>query len=267
MGKRRLLNYPGSKWRMADMIVSQMIPHKSYVEPFFGSGAVLFNKDKATLETINDVDGRLINFYEVLRDDPEKLQYLIYHTLYSREEFVKSQEVSLDPLEDARRMAVRLWFGVGGKTFSIPGWRKNISWNGPYTAYEWTDMYSRIGYATTRLKEVQVENKDGIALIKEHNDVDTLLYCDPPYLESKLVSDHYKHSFTFKQHEELLESLKQFKGSVIVSGYESELYNSALSDWYMIKQETKVGITSKKKSSRTEVLWMNYEPNGQLSLL
>ena len=264
---KRILNYPGSKWRLADLIISQMPKHKAYLEPFMGSLAVYLNKPKATLETVNDIDGRLVNFFRVIRDQPDKLQYLIYHTPYSRQEFMLSDEISQDSVEDARRMAVRLWFAVGGKTFAMPGWRKNISWNGPYTAYEWNDMYNRIAYATARLKEAQIENKDAITLINEHNDKDTLLYCDPPYMESKLVSDHYEYGFTLAQHEQLLESLANYKGSAIVSGYESELYNDTLKDWYQIKKGTKVGITTAVKSDRTEVLWLNYEPNGQMSLL
>lgn len=264
---RRILNYPGSKWSMADLIVNQMPKHKAYLDPFMGSLAVFFSKEKAVLETLNDVDGRLVNLFKVMRDDPENLQYQIYHTLYSREEFMKSNEISSDPIEDARRMAVRLWFGVGGKTVAMPGFRKNISWNGPYTAYEWTDMYNRIGQAAARLKNAQIECKDGIKLIEEHNDPDTLIYCDPPYVASEWVSDHYKYGFTKQQHEELLDALIKFSGLAIVSGYESDLYNDALSDWHIIKKETKVGITTEKKSDRTEVLWLNYEPNGQLSLL
>lgn len=251
---------------MSDLIISQMPKHKAYLEPFMGSLAVFLNKPRVTLETINDIDARLVNLFRVMRDDPEKLQYLIYHTLYSREEFMKSNEISSDPIEDARRMAVRLWFSVGGKTVTMPGFRKNISWNGPYTAYEWTDMYSRIGYAAARLKNAQIENKDAIQLIKEHNDVDTLLYCDPPYVEAKRVSDHYANGFTNQQHEELLVSLLNHKGPVILSGYDSELYNSVLKNWYVVKQHTKVGITTKKKSDRTEILWLNYEPNEQINL-
>lgn len=128
---KRILNYPGSKWSLADLIIDNMPAHKSYLEPFCGSCAVFMNKQKATLETINDLDGRLVNLFKVMRDKPEQLQYLIMHTLYSREEYLLSQEISSDSLEDARRMMVRLWFGVGGKTRSTPGFRKNISWNGP----------------------------------------------------------------------------------------------------------------------------------------
>ena len=39
-----ILKYPGAKWRIADWIIEEMPAHHSYVEPFFGSGAVFFNK-------------------------------------------------------------------------------------------------------------------------------------------------------------------------------------------------------------------------------
>lgn len=33
-----ILKYPGSKWRIAQEIVNLFPQHRSYVEPFFGSG-------------------------------------------------------------------------------------------------------------------------------------------------------------------------------------------------------------------------------------
>lgn len=263
---KRILNYPGSKWNMADLIIENMPAHKAYLEPFCGSCAVFMSKPKSVLETINDLDGRLVNLFKVMRDQPEKLQYLILHTLYSREEYQKSVNISPDPIEDARRMTVRLWFGIGGKTRSVPGFRKNISWNGPYNTYEWNDMYSRIGQAASRLKEAQIENMDAVELIRQHNDKDKLIYCDPPYVKSSLVSEHYKYDFTIDNHKVLIEAIKNHKGKVMVSGYESTLYNRELADWPQIRKETKVGITSLKKSNRTEVIWCNFQPSGQLSL-
>lgn len=263
---KRLLNYPGSKWRMADLIIENMPAHKSYLEPFCGSCAVFMTKPKATLETINDIDGRLVNLFKAMRDIPEDLQYQIMHTLYSREEYVLSQEKSPDMLEDARRMMVRLWFAVGGKTFSIPGFRKNISWNGPYNTYEWNDMYNRIGIAAARLKDAQIEKMDAIKLIQQHNTTDTLIYCDPPYVSSPLVDKHYQYDFTLDKHECLLAALKNHSGPVMLSGYDSELYSTELDNWTRIEHQTKVGITTERKSSRTEVVWCNFEPNSQLSL-
>lgn len=68
-----ILNYPGAKWSMAEQIVSIMPPHKSYLEPFFGSGAVLFNKPPSAIETVNDLDGDIVNFFKVLREQTSEL--------------------------------------------------------------------------------------------------------------------------------------------------------------------------------------------------
>lgn len=62
-----LLNYPGAKWGMAQEIVQIMPPHRSYLEPFAGSLAVLFNKPRSAIETVNDIDGDIVNFFRVLR--------------------------------------------------------------------------------------------------------------------------------------------------------------------------------------------------------
>ncbi|WP_242550802.1 DNA adenine methylase [Enterococcus hulanensis] len=177
-----------------------------------------------------------------------------------------SQEVSLDPVEDARRMMVRLWFGVGGKTLSVPGFRKNISWNGPYNTYEWNDMYNRIGIAAARLKEAQIESMDAVELIKQHNDQDTLIYCDPPYVTSAMVDKHYQYDFSLDDHYRLLDAIMKHSGPVMISGYQSDLYDDKLKDWLVIKRKTKVGITTEKKSDRTEIVWCNFKPSGQMSL-
>ena len=68
-----VLKYPGSKWRLAEWIVSLMPPHKSYLEPFFGSGAVFFKKPPSRIETINDLDGEIINLFRCIREQPEEL--------------------------------------------------------------------------------------------------------------------------------------------------------------------------------------------------
>lgn len=212
---KRILNYPGSKWRSAQFIINQFPNHKAYLEPYFGSGAVFFNKSKVTLETINDVDGRLINLFDQIRNRPAELSFLVKMTPYSREEYERSQEVSIDKLEDARRMLVRCWFAIGGKTNAMVGWRRNISWNGPYNTYDWNNIPAIILEAAERLKEAQIENKDAVELIKEMNDVDTLIYADPPYLRETRVSNHYENEMSEYEHTEMLEALRAHKGPVL----------------------------------------------------
>ena len=97
-----ILNYPGAKWGMAEEIVSLMPHHRSYLEPFFGSGAVLFNKPPSAIETINDIDGDIVNFFSVLRSQPEDLSRLISMTPYARDVFDDAhQNRGTDPLDRA----------------------------------------------------------------------------------------------------------------------------------------------------------------------
>lgn len=260
---RRILNYPGSKWSMADLIINQMPEHETYVEPFFGSGAVFFNKDKSKVETINDMDSRIVNFFEVCRDYPDQLVNMIMFTPHSRDEYYKSYQISNDPIEDARRLMVRCWQAIGAKTSDKTGWRSIINANGPDTATEWATVWERIEEVAYRLKGVQIENQDAVKLLDRYNRPDVLTYVDPPYLLETRSKRLYQHEYTVTDHKELLSLLAEYKGSVILSGYQSKLYDDMLPDWYKIHFEANAEAGAK----RTETLWMNYEPNGQLSLL
>ena len=84
---KAVLKYPGAKWRISEWIISHFPEHKVYCEPFFGSGAVFFNKSPAYIETINDIDGNIVNLFKVCRDNPEELARLIEFTPFAREEF------------------------------------------------------------------------------------------------------------------------------------------------------------------------------------
>ncbi|WP_282433525.1 DNA adenine methylase [Desulfosporosinus metallidurans] len=68
-----MLHYPGSKWSMTDWIISNMPDHKTYLEPFFGSGAFLFNKGRSKNETVNDIDGNVVNLFRVIRERRNEL--------------------------------------------------------------------------------------------------------------------------------------------------------------------------------------------------
>lgn len=263
---KRLLNYAGSKWSMSQTIIELMPEHKAYLEPFAGSLAVFFNKDKCVLETINDIDGRLVNMYEQIRIHPEELANLCDFTLYSRKEFENSLEVSSDQLEDARRMMVRCWFAIGGMV-TRDSFKRNISWNGPYNTFEWNDVPRRIIEASRRLKDAQIECKDALDLIQENNRNDVLIYADPPYLGKTRTSKQYLNEYSEEQHIQLLEVLNNHKGPVLLSGYDSDIYQQHLKGWFTVKQEVSVGITNLKKRKAEEVIWCNFEPPGQMNIM
>jgi DNA adenine methylase len=70
---KSLLRYPGSKWNLANAIVGLLPEHKSYLEPYFGSGAILFNKPVSPIETVNDLNLDVVNLFKIVRDRPLEL--------------------------------------------------------------------------------------------------------------------------------------------------------------------------------------------------
>lgn len=137
-----LLNYPGAKWGMAEEIVALMPPHRSYLEPFFGSGAVLFNKPPSAIETVNDIDGDIVNFFTVLREQPEELARLIDLTPYARDVFDDAHHNrGSEPLDRAYRFAIRSKMGYGFKTYTQTGFKIDIAGRqGSYASRYWANF-------------------------------------------------------------------------------------------------------------------------------
>ncbi|MBY9081025.1 DNA adenine methylase [Paenibacillus sp. HN-1] len=256
----RILHYPGSKWSMADWILSHMPPHTTYLEPYFGSGAVLFNKERSVLETVNDLDGEVSNLFEIIRDRPDDLARLIHWTPYARAEYYRGYETEGTDLERARRFLVRCWMARGGKTSDRTGWRHIIDLNAPHPAKDWQLLPDKIMTVTDRLRGVQVENQPAIQLIVRYKRPEVLIYADPPYILSTRNNRMYKCEMKDKDHEELLAVLLEHPGPVILSGYAHPMYDDRLKHW---RRETKV-VKAEAGRSRTEVLWINPSAAGQV---
>ena len=86
------IRYLGSKFLCAEWIISHFPPHRAYCEPCGGSAAVLLNKPRAELETYNDIDGGIVNFFRVVRDNAPELTRRLNLSPWSREEFDGAQE-------------------------------------------------------------------------------------------------------------------------------------------------------------------------------
>lgn len=251
---KAILKYPGGKWRVADWILEFFPEHKVYCEPFFGSGAIFFKKQPAYIETINDINGDIVNLFRVCRDFPEELAKLIELTPFSREEFQKCYTPSENPIEQARRTLVRYHQSFGTSNSSKNSWRNVQTYGGPRCATMWNDLPEIICRCCERLKNAQIECIDAIELTRRYNSPDTLIYCDPPYLPNLRKRNMYKFEFDENQHAQMLTVLRESKSKVILSGYDSELYNEFLADWYTAEKIT----TAQMGLHRTEKLWMNF---------
>lgn len=255
MTATRILHYPGSKWSMADWIISYMPSHATYLEPYFGSGAVFFNKQPSALETINDLDGDVVNLFRIIRDRPDELSHLVRWTPYSREEYYNSYQTcgELNELERARRFLIRCWMARGAKTSDRTGWRHIIDHNGPRPVRQWNEVPEKIIEVTDRLKGVQLEQQPAVKLIERHNRDDVLVYADPPYLLSTRSKRMYRNEMNNDDHEQLLDVLLAHSGPVLLSGYAHQMYDDRLRNW---RRETKE-VSAEAGKSRTEVLWIN----------
>ena len=109
--KRKLIAFGwyGGKFSHLKWLLPLLPKCHHYCEPFAGSAAVLLNREPSPIETYNDLDGEVCNFFRVLREQRDKLVEAIALTPFSREEF--SVACELDPgqgsLERARRFYVR----------------------------------------------------------------------------------------------------------------------------------------------------------------
>lgn len=261
--QRPIIKYSGSKWRLAEWIVSLMPPHKSYLEPFFGSGAVFFTKPPSRIETINDLDGEIVNLFRVVRDTPEALERAVALTPYSREEYEaawerhKAGDVT-DPVELARLTLVRYWQTHGSCSHYKSGWKNDRAGRAyAYAVRYWNQLPEWIAAAVERLKEAQIEQADAVELIRRFNHPEVLIYADPPYVLSTRKQRQYNVEMADDaQHKALLAALLDHPGPVMLSGYESELYNDTLQGWTKLTH----AAMAEQGQKRTEVLWINYEP-------
>lgn len=263
---KAIIKYPGSKWSLAEWIISFLPEHHSYLEPFFGSGAVLFNKSRSHIETINDMDNIVTNLFECIRRDPEKLAKMIYLTPYARETYERTyKERPEDKFEAAASFCIRLNMGHGFRTTGEKvGWKCDIQGRErSYASWDWCSLPERIIKAAERLRGVQIENRPAAELIPRFNFQNVFIYCDPPYMLKTRHGKQYRCEMEDSGHEALLDMLLRHKGYVIISGYDTGLYDNMLSGWNRFEKEVYTQTMSKKK----EIIWMNYDPpNRQMSL-
>jgi len=254
----------GGKFNHLNWLLPLLPYTRHYCEPFGGSAAVLLNREPSPVETYNDIDGEVVNFFSTLRDGADELIRSILLTPFSREEFAKACEYRADlpPLERARRFFVRARQVRTGlaQTASIGRWAncKNTSRAGMAGAVSrWLGSIQSLPEIAARLLRVQIENRDAIEVVKLYDSTETLFYCDPPYLHSTRGDPKaYKYEMTEQQHACLARELNSLNGKVAISGYPCPLMNELYEGWRRVDAPVKNCHSVKKP--RMEALWMNY---------
>lgn len=260
---RPAMRYHGAKFRLAAWVMQFFPPHSVYTEAFGGAAGVLLQKPRAHGEVYNDLDEDVVNFFQVLRD-PKTCAELVrqcHLTPYARAEFDLAWQPTDDPIERARRLAIRaqMGFGSAGATKGSTGLRTDLKRRFTTAQQDWASYPEAIRAAGARFAGVLIENRDAIDVLEQHDGADTLHFVDPPYVHSTREMRSrggYRHELDDAAHLRLIDCLRSLQGMVVLSGYESDLYREALHGWK--QRSTTARISSGRGTGiRTEVVWIN----------
>lgn len=279
MGNLIAFGWYGGKYSHLGWLLPLLPKALHFCEPFGGSAAVLINREPSPVETYNDIDGEVANFFRVLREQKEQLIEAIGLTPFSREEFalaINDSSEDITGLERARRFYVRARQVRSGlaQTASDGRWAncRLTSRAGMAGAVSrWLGAVEALPEIAQRFLRVQIENDDALAVIRRYDSSETLFYCDPPYPhDSRSDTNAYAYEMTDIQHRELAKVLHSIKGKAALSGYRGKLMDELYGDWRYIEAPTKKAHSTNArpdntKRSRTEVLWVNYDPAEHLT--
>lgn len=277
-GRRRrriVFGWYGGKFSHLDWLLPLLPTCHHYCEPFAGSGAVLINREPSPVETYNDIDGDVVNFFRVLRDRHDELIRAVSLTPFSREEYhqaIHGPVHGICDIERARRFYIKARQTRTGlaQTASLGRWAncKDTSRAGMSGVISrWLGGVAALDDIAQRLIRVQIENRPAVDVIRLYDSAKTLFYCDPPYLHvTRGDTKAYGFEMDEGQHREFAEAVNACRGMVAVSGYDHPLMDELFKEKRWFKTFGSDKTIHSTKGTRTEVLWTNYDPQKQKGL-
>lgn len=256
----------GGKAYLKNWIIENLPPGyegMTYIEPFAGAASVLFNKEPSKEEVLSDLHPGIIEIFKAIRDQPNELLKKLKRVPYSREAFNKALKKSTLPFATKLDHALNEYIL---RRMSRGGMKKDFAWSDrlrggqPGDVNAWETAVEQIPDLSARLQDVYIFCKPGLDVIRTFNTENTVAYVDPPYLQTTRYSKNiYDYEMNDDQHKKLCEVLVGFKGKVIISGYDSEMYNTYFAEWTKVtRQIVNHSSQAKNKEYKTEILWKNF---------
>ena len=267
------LKWYGGKHYLAEWIVSQFPDHRIYLEPFGGGASVLLKKPSVEVETYNDVDLRLTRFFRVLRDRGDEFIKRVSLIPYSQLEFeaAKADTLRVGDVENAIADFVR-WrqsFAGKGQSWSYTTSRARGGMAGDVNAW-WTAI-DGLPQVIDRLRRVQIICQSAFEAIPRFDHEEGLIYCDPPYVHGsrcKQSTNVYHAEMSDDDHKKLASVLAKCKAAVVLSGYDSPLYDSLYGNWKKVTRTiANHAAGGSRKGRETECLWIKPAKRRKNSIL
>lgn len=197
---------PAGKKRLADRLAGLLPAHKTYVEPFAGSAAVLFAKEPAEVEVLNDIDSEIVEAYRIIkRLKPEQVKRL-RGLGWTGDKATFASLLDARPKGELEKLHRFLYLAH----FSYGRFRSgNFSPAGQGNEARTVD---RIEKFSPRLKNVRIHQGDYERIVRKYDSKDTVFYLDPPYPGYR--ADVGETEF---DEERFLALLKSIKGKFLVT--------------------------------------------------
>jgi DNA adenine methylase len=228
-----LVRWAGGKGKQLNDLLPLIPQTRVFVEPFGGGCSVLLNRERSEVEVYNDLDGALVNLFEILRDDhtADELRRILDLTPYSREVFEDclSFEGIADPVRRAAAFYTVLNQSISGKRLASKGdWSRGRADN---LAERWFQRQEKLGAIHERIRHVQIECRDALDILQEWDTAETTFYCDPPYiLDTRRGKRYYAVEPGDSYHDELVSVLLGVRGNVVLSGYDHPIYHRLITE-------------------------------------
>ena len=226
---RPVIGYPGGKGRLLKHILPLIPPHTTYVEPFFGGGAVFFSKTKSHHEVINDINRDLVHFMRNAKHHREAILDELALVLNSRREFEDYlAQPGLTEIQRAARWFIRnkLSFGGMGKNFAITRTHA-ITSRAKYLI--------AIASLSRRLDSTTVEERSYENIFASYDSPETFWFLDPPYLDGAGAA---YSGWSNEQVVEFCGRVKKLKGAWLVTFQDCPLIREQLAG-YKLKAVTR----------------------------
>lgn len=259
------IRWVGGKSRLREQIIPLIPGHSCYVEPFAGAAWVLFGKPPSPVEVLNDIDQELVNFFRVLKNNPEDLILSFEWELVSRAEFERLAQTDPSTLPDVQR-AHRFYYlimaGWGGE-LDYPRFQTSISdgGHGNRLIGALKHLRQRLQPVHERLRTVIIENLSWEECIDRYDRPKTFLYLDPPYPQNGC---NYKYNMQdWEDHRRLAMRLSATKCQWILSSYDVPEIRQMYNSYNVIPVQSYSGMNIKKHGSERvvnrEVLIANFD--------
>ncbi|MGF3076561.1 DNA adenine methylase [Facklamia sp. P12934] len=269
-----ILKWVGGKRQLLDKI-NPLIPRKitTYVEPFVGGGAVLFDLQPKKA-VINDYNSELINVYKVVKDNPDELLALLeeHDKLNNEEYYYKVRELdrnkNYEKMSEVEKAARIIYLN---KTCFNGLFRVNQAgqFNSPYGRYKNPNIINKPAilamstyFNKNNIRILEGDYKQALKGLRKG----AFVYFDPPYMPistSSSFTGYTENGFSQKEQIELkkeCDKLNERGINFLLSNSDHPLIRDLYKDYEIITVKARRSINSNgnKRGEINEVLVRNY---------